>query len=84
MNFSEMKNSIFNFRSTPEASENEIFHSFIESINNAIGNHASYDLSSNEDYENYANDTQKEIEDTGKIIEAIYIKNKITIKKATY
>lgn len=37
---------------------------------------------SNEDYENYANDTQKEIEDTGKIIEAIYIKNKITIKKA--
>ena len=37
---------------------------------------------SNEDYENYANGTQKEIEDTGKIIEAIYIKNKITIKKA--
>lgn len=34
-----------------------------------------------EDYENYANDTQKEIEDTGKIIEAIYIKNKITIKR---
>lgn len=34
-----------------------------------------------DDYENYANDTQKEIEDTGKIIEAIYIKNKITIKK---
>ena len=37
---------------------------------------------SNEDYENYANGTQKEIEDTGKIIEALYIKNKITIKKA--
>ena len=36
---------------------------------------------SNEDYENYANNTQKEIEDTGKIIENIYIKNKITIKK---
>lgn len=36
---------------------------------------------SEEDYENYANDTQKEIEDTGKIIEAIYIKNKITIKR---
>lgn len=33
------------------------------------------------DYYNYANDTQKEIEDTGKIIENIYIKNKITIKK---
>ena len=37
---------------------------------------------SEEDYNNYVNDTQKEIEDTGKIIEAIYIKNKITIKKA--
>ena len=35
-----------------------------------------------EDYDNFANDTQKEIEDTGKIIEDIYIKNKITIKKA--
>lgn len=34
-----------------------------------------------EDYDNYANGTQKEIEDTGKIIESIYIKNKITIKK---
>ena len=37
---------------------------------------------SDEDYENYANGTQKEIEENGKIIEAIYIKNKITIKKA--
>jgi len=34
-----------------------------------------------EEYENYANDTQKEIQTTGKIIENIYIKNKITIKK---
>ena len=34
-----------------------------------------------EEYDNYANDTQKEIQDTGKIIENIYIKNKITIKK---
>ncbi len=34
-----------------------------------------------EDYNNFANGTQKEIQDTGKIIEAIYIKNKITIKK---
>ena len=34
-----------------------------------------------EDYENFANNTQKAIEDTGKIIENIYIKNKITIKK---
>ena len=36
---------------------------------------------SSEDYNNYANKTQKEIQDTGKIIENIYIKNKITIKK---
>lgn len=34
-----------------------------------------------EDYENYANNTQKEIETTGTIIDNIYIKNKITIKK---
>ncbi len=33
------------------------------------------------DYENYANDTQQPIHDTGKYIENIYIKNKITIKK---
>lgn len=36
---------------------------------------------SDEEYKNYAEKTQKEIEDTGKIIENIYIKNKITIKK---
>ena len=35
-----------------------------------------------EDYDNYANKTQKEIEDVGKYIEDINIKNKITIKKA--
>ena len=34
-----------------------------------------------EDYNNYANKTQKEIQTTGTIIEKIYIKNKITIKK---
>ena len=34
-----------------------------------------------EDYNNYANGTQKKIETTGRIIENIYIKNKITIKK---
>ena len=34
-----------------------------------------------DDYKNYANDTQKEIKDTGTIIDNIYIKNKITIKK---
>ena len=36
---------------------------------------------SEKDYNNYANDTQEEIKDTGKIIERIYIDNKITIKK---
>ena len=35
-----------------------------------------------EDYNNYENDTQKPIEDIGQIIENIYIKNKITIKKS--
>lgn len=34
-----------------------------------------------EDYKNFANDTQEKIEDVGKIIERIYIENKITIKK---
>ena len=34
-----------------------------------------------EDYKNYAENTQKEIQDVGSIIEKIYIKNKITIKK---
>ena len=34
-----------------------------------------------EDYENFKNEKQKEIKDVGKIIENIYIENKITIKK---
>ena len=34
-----------------------------------------------EEYESYEKDTQKEIDDVGKIIENIYIKNKITVKK---
>ena len=34
-----------------------------------------------EEYENYEKDNQKEIQTTGKIIENIYIQNKITIKK---
>ena len=34
-----------------------------------------------EDYDAFANETQKEIEDTGKLIEKIYIDNKITIRK---
>ena len=36
---------------------------------------------SEEDYNAFAEETQKEIEDTGKIIEKIYIENTITIKK---
>lgn len=36
---------------------------------------------SEEDYNKYAEDNQTPIEDVGKIIENIYIKNKITIKK---
>lgn len=36
---------------------------------------------SEEDYENYANGTQEEIEETGSIIERIYIENKITISR---
>ena len=34
-----------------------------------------------EDYEKFMNDTQKELSDTGKIIEDIYIENKIVIKR---
>ena len=37
---------------------------------------------SSEAYDNYANNNQKEIIDTGVIIEKIYIKNKIKIKKS--
>ena len=36
---------------------------------------------SEEDYKNYANGTQEEIKETGKIVEKIYIENKITIKE---
>ena len=36
---------------------------------------------SEEDFRNYEEETQPEIEDVGQIIENIYIKNKITIKK---
>ena len=35
-----------------------------------------------DEYDDYKNDTQKEIKDTGRIIENIYIKNKITIKRS--
>ncbi len=37
---------------------------------------------SSENYDNYLNNTQKEIEDVGTIIENVYIENKIIIKKA--
>ncbi len=37
---------------------------------------------SSENYDNYLNNTQAEIKDTGTIIENIYIENKITVKEA--
>ena len=51
-----------------------------EVFTNSIENTAK-SFVSEEDYDNYANDTQKDIKDTGKIVENISIKNKITIKK---
>ncbi len=51
-----------------------------EIFTNSIENTAK-SFVSEEDYDNYANDTQKEIKDTGKIVENISIQNKITIKK---
>lgn len=49
---------------------------FEESVDNTVRS-----FITEEDYNAYKNDDQKEIEDVGKIIEKIYIKNKITIKK---
>ena len=49
---------------------------FTNSIENAVKS-----FISEADYNNYENDTQKPIEDVGSIIENLYIKNKITIKK---
>ena len=49
---------------------------FTEAINSSVKS-----FISETDYEAFANDTQEEIEDTGKIIEKIYLENKVTIKK---
>ncbi len=49
---------------------------FIDSVNNTVKSFVS-----KEDYQAYEKNNQKEIDDVGKIIEKIYIKNKITIKK---
>ena len=49
---------------------------FEEAVDNVV-----HSFVSDEDYENYANNTQKEIEDVGKLIESISIENKITIKR---
>lgn len=49
---------------------------FTESINSSIKSFIPED-----DYESFANKTQEEIDDTGKIIEKIYLENKVTIKK---
>lgn len=49
---------------------------FTEAVENTVKS-----FISTEEYNNFANGTQPEIEDTGKIIEKIYIENVITIKK---
>ena len=49
---------------------------FTDSVNNTVKSFVS-----KEDYQAYEKNNQKEIDDVGKIIEKIYIKNKITIKK---
>ena len=49
---------------------------FKDSIDNVV-----HSFVSETDYKNYANDTQEEIKDTGKRVDEIYIKNKITISK---
>lgn len=43
-----------------QPSEDEIFHSFIDSINNAIGNHASYNLDSEDDRTKFIDDYLEE------------------------
>lgn len=49
---------------------------FVEAIDNTVKS-----FISEEDYNNFANDTQTQIDDTGKVIEKIYLENKVTIKK---
>lgn len=55
-------NSYKNFSNLPEPpqSEEEIFHSFIDTINNAIGNNAKYDFSNSEDKEKFIDDYLEE------------------------
>lgn len=49
---------------------------FKDAVDNVV-----HSFVSETDYENYANDTQAEIKDTGKRVDEIYIENKITISK---
>lgn len=49
---------------------------FVDAIDNTVKS-----FIEEEDYNNFANDTQVPIEDTGKIVEKIYLENKVTIKK---
>lgn len=49
---------------------------FVEAIDNTVKS-----FIPEEDYNNFANDTQIQIDDTGKVIEKIYLENKVTIKK---
>lgn len=61
--------------------ENQIIYvldkeTFVAAIDNTVKS-----FISEEDYNAFANDTQTAIDDTGKIIEKIYLENKVTIKK---
>lgn len=49
---------------------------FVEAIDNTVKS-----FIPEEEYNNFANDTQTKIDDTGKVIEKIYLENKVTIKK---
>lgn len=49
---------------------------FVTAIDNTVKSFVAM-----EDYESFANDTQEQIKDTGKLIEKIYLENKVTIKK---
>lgn len=67
-------------------SDDEIFHSFIESINNAIGNKAQYNFDNNEDFEKFIDDYLEEFvfclhNDTNFKIELLDIPQEFKIKK---
>ena len=51
-------------------------NTFVEAIDNTVKS-----FITEEDYKAFTEDNQEEIEDTGKIVEKIYLGNKVTIKK---